>query len=99
VREVPELVPKARNRAFVGNFVERIGRFASLSTKFSTRFLRCPVLGRALSRVASGNWEHLEPGELVEPEGTAPHSDGKLWGLNCNRLCRDVVIGGLFKPR
>ncbi len=43
-----ELVPKVRSRAFLGNFVKRIGRFAGLSTKFSTRFLRCPVLGLAL---------------------------------------------------
>src|SRR6266540_438184 len=33
-----ELVPKVRNRALVGNFVERIGCIAGLSTKFSTKF-------------------------------------------------------------
>jgi hypothetical protein len=33
-----ELVPEVRNRAFVGNFVERIGRFAGFSTKFATNF-------------------------------------------------------------
>jgi hypothetical protein len=41
-------VPKVRNWAFVANFVDRIGRFAGFSTKFSTKFLRCPVLGQAL---------------------------------------------------
>ena len=41
-----ELVPKVRNRAFVGNFVERIVRLAGFFNKAFNKFLRYAVLGR-----------------------------------------------------
>ena len=43
------LVPKVRNRSFVGNFVgnfvERIARIAGFSTKFSTKDSKMPGPG------------------------------------------------------
>src|SRR5439155_16802131 len=50
---------KVHNRAFVGNFVERIGRFAGFPTKFSTKFLRYAVLGQAPGLVPKDSFPTL----------------------------------------
>jgi hypothetical protein len=60
-----ELVPKVRNRALVGNFVERISGFAGFSTKFSTKFLRYAILRQSVPAHAKHTLREKAVGEFA----------------------------------